>query len=380
MGSREYVGRWAGGRVAQGRHGRTWIIEKMVRGERYTLALDVASEKEALAELALFRRDPKAYLASSQPSDEPEGVGIHPDLVARFLAHLEEKGRTPKYRRDCQHYLAAWAEVLGDATFQELELHHLKTALAKTKKARPQRIATLKSYCSFLREEGLLKSADDPTLELKVPQARAERAVRTKGYSMPTVQAHYGAVSVQAVRDVIVLRAKAGMHGSEIDRIATGACEVREVKGAEPIVATVRFIHKRGDVHTQSLDVQMFAAVQRLMARGSAPVDSYVRKALRAAAKELGLSSKEAIKPGELRHSFVDWAQTSGERFTPDGGGVPLADIGAAIGHKSAMTTNRFYNVSTVPPMIIVPVKLVHPDDPVPLVARKRRRGPKKSG
>ncbi len=39
-----------------------WAPEKQVHGRLYTTRFSVGNEKDALAELALFRRDPPAYV------------------------------------------------------------------------------------------------------------------------------------------------------------------------------------------------------------------------------------------------------------------------------------------------------------------------------
>ena len=37
------------------------------------------------------------------------------------------------------------------------------------------------------------------------------------------------------------------------------------------------------------------------------------------------------------------------------------------VGHHDTKTTNTFYLAKTVPPMVVIPVKLAHPDDAPPL-------------
>lgn len=81
--------------------------------------------------------------------------------------------------------------------------------------------------------------AEDPTVSLKVPVTRPEKAVREKGYSIETAERLYRALSgwefknfnredtrrttdVQCVRDVLCIHAKTGMHGTEIERLARG--------------------------------------------------------------------------------------------------------------------------------------------------------------
>jgi integrase len=89
-----------------------------------------------------------------------------------------------------------------------------------------------------------------------------------------------------------------------------------------------------------------------------------VRKVLRHAAKRLG---REPLKLGQMRHSFVSWALMNGVEVRPAEGGVPLTTVAAIVGHTSTSTTARFYDVSTVKPLIRLPLRLEHPEDPIPL-------------
>ena len=72
-----------------------WILEKQVHGRLYTTRLSAGNGKDALAELALFRRDPAAYVARAQAAKAAEEttLGNAPFLldlptVDRFLGYL----------------------------------------------------------------------------------------------------------------------------------------------------------------------------------------------------------------------------------------------------------------------------------------------------
>jgi integrase len=155
------------------------------------------------------------------------------------------------------------------------------------------------------------------------------------------------------------------MHSTELERLAKGEGKVTPLEDQGEIAATVKFVHKSGRVHIQSIDRQTLEAVQRLRARGSAPVDSYIRKVVGRACKSLGM---EPVRFGELRHSFITWASECGQEVRPKSGGLPLSAIAAVVGHQSPTTTKRFYENVKVPPMIKVPIKLEHPDDPADVV------------
>jgi integrase len=363
----KWVGRWQGGRITKGPEGRdAFVIEKMVAGVRYaiTLPVTVSSEREAEAELALFRRDPARY----QADRSAEIPALTTELVARYLAWLKEKGRTEGHRGDMRTSLASWAEHIGGKDLRSLPGRSLRDLLPKLG-AKQKRIAAIKGFCTFLREEELLKVSEDPSQALKVPQAKPERALTEKGYTQDFVTKTYRHTDRQDVRDVLVLQAKTGMHFSEVERVAKGKAKLRRVDDPSGIVGTLSFMHKNGSVHTISVDGQTYAAAERLVAAGEAPQNSSIRLCLGGASEATGLP---LLLTGQLRHSFVDWAQTSGRKVSHAEGGLPLADVGAAIGHRSVRTTDTFYNVTKVPPMIVVPVVLQHPDDPVSI---QRQRG-----
>ncbi|MFP2960581.1 hypothetical protein ACLEPN_22855 [Myxococcus sp. 1LA] len=50
-----WTGTWAGGRTYQTKDGqKRWLIRRMVDGHRLQIALDCETERQALAQLALF--------------------------------------------------------------------------------------------------------------------------------------------------------------------------------------------------------------------------------------------------------------------------------------------------------------------------------------
>ena len=64
-----WIGRWVGGRI---KTGPRYVIERMVRGRRFSVALDVEDEPAAVLELRLFERDPARYMAARQVRAAPE--------------------------------------------------------------------------------------------------------------------------------------------------------------------------------------------------------------------------------------------------------------------------------------------------------------------
>ncbi|WP_225412044.1 site-specific integrase [Stigmatella hybrida] len=398
MGTKVWIGKWKGGRMFAGKDGRpVYVLRKMVHGRNYTIHLDARSETEAEAELALFVRDPTGYRTrgAAQKFKDASAVFMNAETVGRYLEHMRSKGTTERYVKNVGFYLAEWAGGLAGRDLRAVTLQDLLRKLNQYPTARKNRITAFKSFCAWLREEqGVLTVGEDTSLSLKVPASRPEKSVREKGYSIETIQRLYRAINgweftnlnreetrrrtdVQCVRDVLCIHAKTGMHGTEIERLARGEGKVSLVEEPGEIAATVKFIHKSGHVHLQSIDRQTLAAVQRLQARGAAPVDSHIRRVVRRACKTLKLFP---VRFGELRHSFVTWASECGQEVRPKAGGIPLSAVAAVVGHHSAHTTKRFYDNAKVPPMIKIPIHLEHPEDPVLLPVRRAPLNTTESG
>jgi len=387
-GGKVWTGKWKGGRTFNAKDGRpVYVLRKMIRGRNYTVHLDARSETEAEAELALFMRDPEGYRTrgETQQLKRESAVYMNAEAVGRYLDTMRRAGTTERYVGNVGFYLATWAEGLAGRDLRTVTLQDLLRELNRHTTARKNRITALKSFCAWLREvEGALTAAEDASISLKVPATRPEKSVREKGYSIEAIERLYRELSgweftnfrqeatrrttdVQCVRDVLCIHAKTGMHGTEIERLARGEGKVSVVEDGGDIAATVKFIHKSGHVHLQSIDRQTLEAVQRLQARGAAPVDSHIRRVVRRACQSLGM---EPVRFGELRHSFVTWAAECGREVRPKAGGLPLTAIAAVVGHHSAHTTKRFYDNVKVPPMIQIPINLEHPDDPARLPVR----------
>src|SRR6185295_10255927 len=401
MAGATWIREWAGGRVRAARDREVFVIEQAFAGKRYALTLDVLTERDALAELALFDRDPGAYRTKRQAA-AAEGVGpvcVDDVSVASFLEYLTERACTEKYRGDVRYSLAEWAEALAGRDLRRVASRELRSILSRRWAAgRMHRIAHLKSFCAWLRErdEGAtLTLQNDPSLGLRVPAARPEKAKREKGYPLDLVERLYAVLWRQDVRDVVRLRACTGMHHTEVERLAAGLGQVRRVDDRSGIAGTVRFVHKSGNDHTISLDAATFAAVERIVAAGprlqtrrnipgGCPSVDTVAQVCEQAARKLDPEDRAALgetedappkfRPHELRHSFATWAEEEGSVVYPKGRGAPGELISAVMGHTETTTRKRFYSGVRVPPMIKLPIRLVHPDDPRPIERRPMAR------
>jgi integrase len=368
----KWIGTWAGGRIREVDGEPVWVIQRRVGGgKRLVITLDVDNEDDARAELRLFERDPLSYRSQRQviaakAAGDPGAATLDGDTLEAFLKHCERQGLTEDYRNDILgHYLRAWGNALGRRDIRTVQLRELRVMLDKWRTARHHRIVALKSFTAWLREEDRLRRNEDPTLDLKVPQPIAEKSIRVKGYAMPEVERVYAEVASQVLRDTLCLRAKTGMHDTEIARVANGQAVLRVINDPSGIFGTITFRHlKAGKVHVVSVDRQTFDAAQRLQTRGSPLSRNAAKVMLDRAAKRLG---RQPLKPGELRHSFATWARAQGRIVRPTEGGVPLSEVAAVMGHMNHRTTKVFYEGNEVPPMIILPLNLRHPEDPAAL-------------
>jgi integrase len=364
---RTWLRKWEGGRVAKlSRERSRWVLEREWQGRTWTFPLRVASEDAAVLELRAWRADPAAYVSEAEKRAKKHllaasaPVRLTDSLLDDLAKDLRRRQRTERHVRNTRAYCSVWAQDLGRANLRHLTRAELVRCLARHETARPKRIIALKTLTAYLRAQGLLEPAEDPGRHLQVPPPRPERAVRAKGYSAADLAKVYSALESQPTRDVMRLQVLYGMHGTEVTRVAQGLAVIKRLEGHGPIAGTLAFPHKTGAPHVISLEWHGLLAAERLASTSYAPWDSCVRKHLRRACAGLGLPS---MLPGQWRHSFVTLAQ-GGRWVYPAGQGVSLADIAEVTGHRSAATTQRYYNGAAVPRMLVLPVALFHVDDP----------------
>jgi integrase len=421
----KWNGTWPGGRIRQLDDGtlRWYIRKRLGAAGRKTIALEVecrcpdtlrafaenrtpscGHHEAAMAEFSRFKLDPAAYRTKKQHAAEvlnrSGGAALDADTMEDFLTDAKERAAKGDLSNnyvahELTPYLKAWALALGGKALGKVRLATLKAALRTWDTAQHKRVVAIKAFTAWLREEGKLDRSEDPTLDLKLPAVKvrpiAERAFTKQqvetfykklrdyefavGYSADAAfvpeDAPKSTVSLQPVRDVFMLRAKAGLHGTEIERLAAGDGTIRVLKDEGEIAGTLVFPHKRGGEHVVSVDLQVLAAAQRLQAAGRAP--DRVRLG-RAVARIIEMNKGlEGFALENLRHTFITLG-AGGRIVTPKAGGVPLEMLAQAAGHTSVRTTRRHYLGAHVPPMIVLPLELKNPDDPKLRAPRKKTR------
>lgn len=364
-----WVGRWEGGRVRESRTGRVWVIERQVGGARRTIPLAAKTERDALAELALFLRDPDAYGRRAAPKKPPPRAPVIDEaFVGRYLKAGVGKGLTHRYLVNVRSSLAWWADVLDGRPIAAATTAELLGALEGGPGAKGKLIS-LKAWTAWLRSTGQLASRDDPTLDMRVPAAVAARSRAPKWSRIEDVVALYRAIDDQRVRDVLRIRATTGMHHTELARIAAGKGRIREVWDG-PIAAAIDFPHKSGKVHRLAISPATLGALRRYIDR-QGPVrrtgwvsESHFCREVARVAEAHGLAP---CPPGQLRHSYATWARMAGELVQPSTSGLPIEAVAAALGHASPETTRRYYDQSDRPAMVVIRgLDLEHPGDPPP--------------
>jgi len=359
-----WVGKWAGGRIRATAEGPKYVIEKMVAGHRYVVHLDVPSEARALLELKAFRADPVRYvdLHRGERETAPKASLWSDQTLDDWEKAKLAEGCTAEYVGSCRNYVEDWRKALNKRAIASLKLADLQRALKTWNGGRKFRIIALKSYTGWLRDQGLLKRAEDPSDSLAVPTSKATKSIEERSYRTEDLVTVYGRLESQACRDTFFLRATLGMHGTEVCRLAEGKGRLEVVEDPGGIYAVAVFPHKNGSAPRLSLSRRQYWAAKRLQDRGGAASSSTLYEALVKASKGLGA----VIHAGSLRHNWATRALEEGQEIFPEGKkGLDRQAVAEQLGHSPA-TNKKYYSGVRIPPRRAIPLEdvLIHPDDP----------------
>lgn len=346
--------RWSGGYIRIENDGRAnYVIERQVAGQRFHVSTRCHSEKAALAQLARFESDPVNYTPAGVEGDA--GVVMTVELIAEFHDWHKDQGNTGRYTRSIARSLGFWMEAIGTRDLRRLALADFKQMLAKWKRQQQRRIIAIKVFYKWLRiEKGLVKHAEDATLDLPVPQGDPAKWKRRKATDWALVRDTFPFLS-QRMQDVMQFFAATGWHITEVQRfvrrgdskIEKPTVDVVDPEGRKVLAVLVAW-HKTkqwtrtGIVHQVHLD-----AIQRLLNEGTVPrrMNEQVRDAVAAAdAARLAIDPKhkarEPWKMGWMRHTVSTWAGELGDA---------TAHIAQHLNHSDKKTTERFYFDMLVP-------------------------------
>ncbi|MFT3708726.1 MAG: hypothetical protein QM817_13835 [Archangium sp.] len=383
-----WIGSWAGGRKYKAGKRIVYLLEKMRNGRRYTLKLAARDEEQAEKELAVFDRDPEGFRVAGAPRTVGEGaLLLETDTIAAVIDWQTAQGQAPEHIYATALYLKQWAHHFDGRDVNTITISDCERALDAWGTARKMRIVALKTFCTWHVKRELLKN--NPAAKLQVPKAIAAKHVEARNYSKLEIERAYAATDSQVQRDTIRLAISSGLHITEIERFATGIGKLVKVEGQGEIAGVLWVLHKSGKQHPNSIDAATFAAAERVRARGSIPGRpkrfEYAERVAQRLSERLTLelgkpTTIEAVQYGALRHSFITLARSAGGRIVrPVNFGVSLEEIRDAVGHRTTRTT-EIYDGSQVPPMIVFPLDLTHPEDPPlklvePVKAARSRSG-----
>jgi integrase len=327
---------------------RVYEIRKQVNGHRYEVSTGATTFKAAVKQLERFESDPEVYRPLGDTGIAP--VYLDNDLSESFLSWSLKaqrdggKENSAMWVEKKRSILVWWMKQLPGVNLRKLSLRdHVEPALAKAK-GRAHRIAVLKHFMTYLREERhLVTTAEDATLDLHAPIGKPAQWDRSK--VIP--REHYLLVrehlTGQCWKDGLTILAGTGWHLSELVRFARGgrieplSKATRIENGA--VAALVCPMHKSGDVHRTAVSQEVLDAAERLLKTGwPKETESSFEKAIKSACKAAKIPP---FTPGRFRHSVATWAVEKG---------ADLAAVSAFLGHKSPQTTKRFYvNMAVVP-------------------------------
>jgi integrase len=336
-------GTWEGGYVSVGARGqKTYVIERRVNGEKFHVSTRCHALRAALSHLDRFEKNARAYRPQGGEGDG--ALHITADMLLEFADwHRTARDNTAKYVSATARYLEHWLADLGGADWRQLSAHRdLKPALdARGPGERAPRIAALKIFFKWLRrEKGYVIAAQDPTLDLTVPQSSPAKLRARQVVDESRVGEVLRALAGRE-RDFLLAKAVTGAHATEIRRLVRGdnaRLDVleRAVEYAPTVIAVARFRHKSKRVVSHPIETrQLLEALLRL--QKDCPPDRAVNDAIRTVCARLGLPP---FTLGKMRHSFGTWHAERGEAKQA------IAD---GLHHLSADTTESFYIDVMVP-------------------------------
>jgi integrase len=341
--------RWAHGFVRYDRHGRAvYVIREQHEGRRYVVATEARSEEEARTAYADFRRNRDKYVRQTHaPAVAP--VYLDDTRKLAFLTWSRDVLRNdPKYVHEQKTYLGWWQERLDGIDLRgELTLAMLRDALEDAT-CQQQRIAAIKRFLSWLRKNGKITAADDPTLFGALPVPKSKPAQHRKSKVIPSEHVDLAIDHlVSWPRDVLILQAGTGWHTTEAIRFAAaGTIEplprsVRQDGVAGIVVCPKR---KSGDVQRTRVSSEVLEAAKRLQKHGTFTrweYDGALRRACEAVKRPDGEIGIPVFTGAMMRHTNATLGIEGGEN--------PSA-VSAHLGHKDPRTTRKFYaTLASVP-------------------------------
>lgn len=328
-------GVWLGGYIRHGKKRPTFVIEKRIGGRKFHVSTRCHTERAALEQLEIFEADPAGY-SPGRAAVEPGRVGrlrLSLPLVQEYRDWMlsRDKPASREWALTCAGFLVDWMEDFGGLDLRDVSVaKHLKPALARRKTSRKHRVEAIKAFYAWLRKErGLLRHAEDPTLDLPVPQTPPEKWKRRKVVDRKRILAALPHLP-DATRDVLLLQMGTAWHVSEVRRFA-GAGEIRALKEGE-LLGVLHVRHKSGELtRTPLVHQEHLEAAQRIQKRGKIPGNHRLAADMR---KACVAAEVAPFFLGAMRHTVLTWAVEAGSG---------IQQVSEFAHHRSVATTKRFY-------------------------------------
>lgn len=346
--------RWPGGYIHLQNDGRKlFIIEREVGGTRFHVSTRAHSKDAAMAQLKRFEANPGTW--------SPDGVGDDALVLTTALVleyrkwSITAKRNGRRHSNEQAHLLTAWGEALAKSDLRQLTVFVVREKLEGWPTRHRHRLIALKAFMGWLRrEKGLLKHAQDVSLDLSVPKVAPEKHRRKKVVEPERIEAAWRKL-VGPYRDMLQVLAGTGMHVSELERFIRQPDAYLQEPEVGPLAVLVTR-HKSGEwtripiTHVEHVD-----AAKRLKKRGQVP--RWFTRKVKAACRAAGV---DEFGPGQMRSSVATFAVEQG---------APPEQVGRFLHHKDKRTTERFY-IDTAVPVASVPVTVLRPQ-PRRIAARK---------
>jgi integrase len=342
---------WPGGYWRLNKRGKkVFIISRMIGTQRFHVSTRAHNLTAAMKQFERFEADPANYRPEGRKAEK---VTLSPELIQEHFTHSLASGNTAHYAKGTLAFLTDWRDDLGDIDLRHVTLRdHVKPALDERETSRRQRIIALKSFYAWLRKDRhMLTSANDPTLDLPVPQGSPEKHRRRKAVAFDVVCKVFKHLA-PAYRDVLQLLAATGWHVSEVTRfvrredsaIITPEREVMDHRGRKVLAVLVTWHKTKKFTRTPLVEPEHVRAAERLRERRTMP--RKLRETFRAACELAGVPK---FNPGVMRHSVGTWAVELG---------ATKEQVAEYLDHADKSTTERFY-IDVHIPTTTVPTRVL---------------------
>lgn len=311
-----------------------YYIRKRIEGHLYEVSTRCTSERAAHQQLQRFQANPSAY----RPGGSPEGaVYLDGPTTKEFLDWSKAKGNTREHIKRQKSALGWWSKRIKNADLRTITAAELVRHLAPLKVGRKNRIATIKTFFSWLtRVEHRL--AIDPVADaLTVPQSKPQQWTEDKVIPRELYEAVRAKLE-SPWREAVTVLAGTGWHVTEMRRFAAGGRidehpnELDREKGTRVLLCPRT---KGGAPLRTAVSPEVAAAAEVLLRHRTLSYWTFRDALIRASP-----DAAQWLKPGRFRHSIATWAINSG---------ADPAAVAAFLGHRSPATTRKFYATHAVP-------------------------------